>query len=344
VLLPAAIVFVLFILALELALLRQGIHPTVTDSEARWQRERNRADDLGGRALILVGASRMQIDIDLDEARRLTRLEPEQLAVSGANWIPIFQGLANDPEINGTVLVDFDERFVAEPDTASLHVVNDALVYQQHFRRRRLTASPSERAEAALDGALHKLLRSYADDATPWQSLVDRAFGARSTQYIDMAPDRSRAADFARTCPTAILPRSLANGGRVIPLAFKSSTETRRAELAQLIPKLRPEDDTTFLDESRLLHAAAKAIELRGGHVFFIRMPLDGWMKQSYERRYPRAKFWDRFAAEINGGTLNYSDHESLSKFTCPDAFHLDYRDRRAFTASVIRELGLRMQ
>ena len=328
---------------LEALLFAHGIQPTVTDSEARWQKERNRASDLGAQALILVGASRMQIDVDLDEARRLTGLEPVQLAVSGANWIPIFQGLAADPEIRGTVLVDVDEKYIAEPDTEHTNVVNEALIYQEHFQRRHGRPSPSDQAEEWLGDRLRSKLRSYADDATPWQSLVYRAFaGADSSQYITTGPDRSRAADFSRVPdPAVLLPLSLRNLGRNIPLSYKQSVETRRAELQRAVAALQPEDNSTFVDETRTLRSMVEAIANRGGRVYFIRMPQSGWAAESNARRFPRLRFWDQFAEGIGAPTLNSSDVESLSGFPCPDAFHLDYRDRTNFTAALISALSL---
>jgi len=341
ILVPAVVAFALFVVALELALALHGIQPTVTDSEQRWEKERNRASDLGANALIFVGASRMQTDIDLDEARRRTGLEPVQLAVSGANWIPVLQGLASDPEIRGTVVVDYYEKFISSPDADN--IVNNALVYQQHFKRHRGNSPPSERSEEWLTDKLHGLLRSYADDATPFQALLDRALSPkRVDQYMSTSADRSRAADFSKAPSTySWLPYSIKNSGKVIPLSYKSPVNARLAELERVIASLEPEDNGYFIAQTRQLRSMVDSIEQRGGRVFFVAMPESGWLAEMRKKKFPRTRFWDVFVSEVGTTAVDSSEDESLSGFTSPDGSHLDKRDRTNYTAALLTRLGL---
>ncbi len=104
-----------FVGAMELRLAARGFNPSVIDSPRLWARERQRADALGSRALILVGSSRVLLDTDLDTLRRETGLEPVQLAIDGSSFVPVLQGLAEDPAIKGTVLVDLARNVLASP-------------------------------------------------------------------------------------------------------------------------------------------------------------------------------------------------------------------------------------
>src|SRR4051812_27796643 len=109
-----------FISLMEFALAQRRVSPTIVDSKALWVEERARASALGERALVLVGASRMQLDVDLDVLRRRTRLEPVQLAIDGTSFMPILAGLAADPSFRGSVIVDYTDQVVAGSDAVEI--------------------------------------------------------------------------------------------------------------------------------------------------------------------------------------------------------------------------------
>ncbi len=66
-----------------------------------------RAAALGDAAVILVGTSQMQMGIDLPTMQRYSRDTPVQLAISASPFMPVFENLANDPRITGTVIVSW---------------------------------------------------------------------------------------------------------------------------------------------------------------------------------------------------------------------------------------------
>src|SRR5262245_61597495 len=97
---------------MELRLAARGIQPTAADNARLWADQRSRASRLGDRALILVGDSRMHVGIDLDTLRKMTGLEPVQLAIDASSFVPVLGGLADDPRVTGTVVVSFLPRAV----------------------------------------------------------------------------------------------------------------------------------------------------------------------------------------------------------------------------------------
>ncbi len=130
ILLSGLILFTVFVAAMEVRLAIRGIRPTAVDNDAAWIRERARASSLGDHALILIGASRMQTDIDLDVLRIRTGLEPVQLAIDASSFIPILAGLAKDPAIRGTVIVSFMDSTLTTPEDKN----SIANRYQEHVR------------------------------------------------------------------------------------------------------------------------------------------------------------------------------------------------------------------
>ena len=81
---------------MEAVLSLRGFRPTAVDDEPTWILQRHRASTLGPRALILVGASRIQIGIDIDALRDVTGLEPVQLAIDGSSFTLVLKELAAD--------------------------------------------------------------------------------------------------------------------------------------------------------------------------------------------------------------------------------------------------------
>lgn len=340
ILLGALLILAAFVAAMEVRLAARGFRPSVIDSEALWLQQRERASALGSHALILVGASRMQLDMDLHVLQRETGLEPVQLAIDGSPFTPILAGLARDPTIRGTVLVEFEDNVVADPD------LNDQVSgwETQYERQQHQHRVPDfAMSEAYLTDFLHGMLRSYADGTRPITALLQRILNPQPTpQYLTMLPDRSMLADYSRiSIPAIYYGRAIRNLGETVNIAPDTTYAQLDAMLKKRIAALKPVDDTAYRRDSREIAAMADAIKAHGGRVIFIVFPRSGDVKDMDERRYPRKEFWDRFAAATTAPVLNFEDVPALRGFTCPDGSHLDYRDRPRFTRALVAALGL---
>jgi hypothetical protein len=132
------------------------------------------------------------------------------------------------------------------------------------------------------------------------------------------------------------------NLGQEFQLAPDATFDDLDRELKRRIAALAPNDNAVFLQEIQRLRLLAKQIQDRGGRVVFIRLPESGYVREMDERRYPRALFWDHFAAGIGAPTLNFADVAGLKEFNCPDGSHLDYRDRARFTRALLAALDMK--
>ncbi len=337
--LSAIFVAALFIVALEVRLAARGFRPTSTDSEWSWVVQRARASRLGDRALVLIGASRVLLDVDLDVIRRKTGLEPVQLAIDGSSFVPVLEDLANDPSITGTVLTGYQDNVIASKDgeNAAAGFVG---AWQRHQRAHGVPNFSS--TEAALTDWLHGKLRSYADGARPLTSLTTRIVAPKPTpQYLVTMPDRSWLADYSKVdMPGFYYGRVQRTLGEDVAIRPGMSWTDLDAEIRRRIDAM-PVADASMVDErSRNIAAMARKIEARGGHVEFAAFPTDGLVRAIDEKRYPRAMFMDRFAAIVGTKTISPSDAPALAAFKCPDGSHIDYRDRPAFTTALTDALG----
>jgi len=328
--------------ALETALALRGYTPSLADSYPLWEQQRRRVDKLGSRALVLVGNSRMQIDLDLDTLRRETDLEPVQLAVGGASFLPVMKGLAEDSAVTGTVLVNLEPQELAvNTDADAAYKFESQYRHAPHTR-----VTDFADVEAALVGELRVRLRSYADGTDPLDALLLRVLvDDPHIQYVKTFPDREQVADFSKVkLPELYYVRALHDLPAAPALKSGETLEEERRAIEATIAALEPEDNHAFLKELPALAAMVAAIQARGGRVLFIRLPRTGYLRQIDDRRFPRALFWDRFRDAVHAPALDFETVPVLQAFDCPDGSHLDVGARAPFTMALVGALGLHKQ
>lgn len=324
---------------LEGALAARGFRPTVVDSPAVWARERLHASEAGPRALILVGASRAQLDVDLGAFAEATGKQPVQLAIDGSSYIPVLADLAADDRVTGTVIVDY-QGGVPDPDYRGI-----SNLYVDYWRLHERAGSSYDfaRIESALSAWRQGTMRSYADGAGPFAALVARVLAPEATpQYLITLPNRSRDADYSRvSMPAFYYQRVIRNAG-IAALPDLTDDAAVDRELAERIQAL-PQASTANLEANTdRLNDMVRKIEARGGTVVFVMFPRSGLVRAADDAIYPRAVFWDRIVPLAGGKGLYYADEPALRDFTCPDGSHLDVHDKRRFTLALARSLETR--
>jgi len=335
----ALLIAVVFTALMELGLAARGFERSINDSAWLWRQERARASELGERALILIGGSRMQLDIDLDVLRERTGLEPVQLAIDGSSFMLVLEGLAADPTITGTVWVDYADHLITDlrkEDKA-------AAVYQREFERVRREPIPplGEDIEGWLVLHARDSMRSLADGARPIDSLLSRLLNPEPTaQYLLTRSDRSRAADYSKVkMPEFALARALRHLGKqtINPDGLPPYVIQRHIE--ERIAELQPRGTERFMAGIQRVRTSVDRIQSRGGQVIFVVLPKSGYVKAIDDRLYPRERFWDLFVADVLAPVLHFSDSKDLGEFRCPDGSHLDQLSRQHFTAALSKNL-----
>jgi hypothetical protein len=339
----AFLMLLAYVATTEIALTRRGFEATVHDSEARWLKERRKASALGPRALVLVGASRMQLDFDLNSLRQRTGLEPVQLAIDGSSYVPVLQGLARDPSIRGTVVLDLMPGPVsleAESSGASRSYQTD----YDAMASRRIQWPSYGVVEDELADRVRSGLISYADGGRPWDALLNRLVNTQTTpQYLATLPDRSRRADYGSVkMPDFYLSRVIRHLGNPAEIEADQPSDRLAEQLAAYVRRLGPRPQDAQTEKGLVdLQRAVSAIQSRGGKVIIAVLPTSGLVQESDARRFPRQIYWDRVVATTTARTVHWQDHPSLSGFSCPDGSHLDRRDTAAFTDAFITVAGL---
>lgn len=333
------ILLLVVVALLEGVLAARGFKVTVVDSPALWARERLSASEAGRNALILVGASRAQLDVDMGALAEATGMEPVQLAIDGSSYVSVLADLAADDRVTGKVVVDYQGGV---PDPGFQDAAMRYVQYWHHSNRIGATYDFA-RIESALVAWRQGTSRIYADGAGPLAALVSRVLAPSATpQYLVTLPTRSRDADYSRVpMPAFYIQRVMRNAGidRLPPLPDYAAVEHELGERIQALPQASAEN---LVKNAGLVGQMVRRIEARGGEVIFVMFPRSGLVRAADDVIYPRAVFWDRVVPLAGGKGLYYADEPSLRHFTCPDGSHLDFRDKRRFTLALVAALEAR--
>src|SRR5436309_284771 len=88
-----------------------GYVPNIRDSAELWSIERDRIYATKKIPLVLLGASRIEYGVDMQQLKQLLpRYQPVMLAYNGHYPLAALRDLANDDRFHGVVLCDIDAR------------------------------------------------------------------------------------------------------------------------------------------------------------------------------------------------------------------------------------------
>ncbi|HEY4178711.1 MAG TPA: hypothetical protein VGM90_17815 [Kofleriaceae bacterium] len=301
---------------MEVVTRASGQRPNVIDDPFLWSLSRRHVDN-DPHQVVLMGASRMAIAYSPTAFHEVApRTRVVQLAISDHLPLAVLGDLAADPTFRGIAVVDLIESEMAMP-----LLTTQSKEYVDRFHA--LWRAP---------GALaNRYLASYAQSelaqlAFGGRRLIMFLIGKRSLPgpgLVALDRDRTSHPDY-----------DLAPPGTLRIKADK--------RLDNLAPAPPPSEWLAKLDTE--LEPMVRAIEARGGHVVVIRLPISGKLSTAIDERYPRAQYWDAFAARTHAIVINAKDIPAMATLECPDEMHLGAPGQAAFSrdlATALRERKL---
>jgi hypothetical protein len=284
----------------------RGQRPSVTDYPISWSLARHEVDD-DPRAVAFVGTSRMQLAYS---ARAFAEAAPDlhgvQLAINGVPAIGILQDLAADEHFRGLAVVDADEWDIAWGDPYAM-----AKPYVE--RSHALWRAPGALANRVLAGYAQEHLAVLAIGGRPIAtSLVHGRWPAPTWVVADR--DRISHGDSHLTDAATL----------------RAKADKRLTNFDT--PPLPPD---AWLANAAAFEPLVAQIRAHGGDVMFVRLPISGRLAEGFAKFYPRAQYWDTFAARSSAHVLHYQDMPVARDLTCPDEMHLDFADQDTFTRTL---------
>jgi hypothetical protein len=295
-----------------------GTEPSYVNSKGLWAIQRRRIDAGEGDATVLLGASRVLFDVDLDTWERLSGRRPIQLALEGTSPMAFLEDLADDPKFTGRVLVG-----VAPDVFFSGFMYNGKAL--DYFRRE----SPSQRAGQWL--SMHVL--------EPDLTFLDSDFALATVLHRQAWPLRP-----GMTANTRVRKLSIHAADRNTHMWRKVETDPDYQHMAQQIwiedsdppdVKARAEMDATA--QKQVDRAIAAVAKLRARHVpvVFVRLPSGGQYLPIENRDFPRAATWDVLLARTGAPGIHFEDTPELQGYWLPEWSHLATRERPRFTEAL---------
>ena len=289
----------------------QDYVPSIEDHWELWGINRRFATQQKGRALALIGASRIQLGVHPDVFARSTGIRPLMLAIDGNSPLPVLQNLADDPGFSGLVICSLTPQWLAESKITGRR----AKKWIRKFRQQKW----SSRLETRLSSAVQQRFVFRFPGLSPgrvWSHLVHDE--PLKKVYAPMRMDRYRSANYAKSDL----------------LRLKKAREKRVLQLAQSTIPLNP---AAYGERLEQVSEWVASIEQRGGQVLFVRMPSTGVIRETEEVAWPRHRYWDPFSELVKGKAIHFEDYPTLAGFTCPDGSHLDGDDAVRFTEELVK-------
>lgn len=290
--------------ALELALRRDGMRPSIADSKYLWAQHRNMAKE-GAAVIILVGSSKFQgaIDPALIE-RRIPSTSVANLAMHGKSPFPVLSDLARDREVVGTVLVEFmPSRFFRHEH----HTVRDTEAHIRSMDRLPVVSG--------VETAVRHWFQSQFVVVSRWLSPRRLVLWALGREHDVLALSRSYSNRFS---------------ARRFPENFPSPAYNWNSDnLSQLELERRVEE----------LRAWVQAIEGRGGRVVFVNLGASGTAREMEEQLWPEPQGWSWFRAQFPANSLGPEDLRGMNGIVYPDGIHADATDTTRLTRSLVDAL-----
>lgn len=303
----AGLILVTAVVCLEIVVRSQGIVPSVVDSKDLWSQVRS--DVYGADKVALIGGSRSLLDMSPETFERLRPgLEMRQLSLGGTWGLAVLRDLAADPDFDGFVIASVRAealepvRWDAQQDYVDWY--HREWGYNRGVSVRLRTALSERLALVSPAISLPRLTRWIVDER------------ALPRQWLVFHGDRSVHADFTKweRVPDAMV----------------------RAVFAEEFERhpISPPDE--WLAATAPVEAWIEQIQGRGGRVAVVRFPTSRSHWQVDEENYPRALYWNRFAARTAAVAIHFRDDPELAALPLPDATHLDYTMAPVFTERLV--------
>jgi hypothetical protein len=327
----ALLVFLILMASWEAWVRSEGVHPSYRNSDNLWAEQRRRIDSGEGDGWVFTGSSRVLFDMQLAVWERLDGRRPIQLAIEGTSPISVIEGLADDEDFTGSLLVGVAPGLFFsgyEYRAAAIRQYQDETISQWLGHRISILVEPYL-AFYNSDYALPKVIKRQ-----DWPHREGVESGLEVRKLSDMGRDRN-----TRMWDRLEYDEEYQNLARFIwaegwkPMSERTPEERQRND----------EGRATQLDRAQ---AAVEKLHAKGATVVFVQMPYEGHYASSEPDGHPRELSWDPLLERTGALGLHFHDHEEMQGYWLPEWSHMTGSEADRFTEVfynlVMRELAAR--
>ena len=317
--LVAILVSFAFVTGIELLLRANGHHRGLATDLDDWASVRETVYDPEGKVIVLLGASRMQLNIDTASLRqRYPDYTVAQLAINGCAPMYALEDLANDPQFKGIVVCSIMMGTLPESGWSGQEK------YVAHYHK-------SNNINSKINRTISLFKKDNLVISDPRIKLFNIVKGFATEKkmmepfFIHGLSDRSCKADYSKCTEEQLM--------QFVPEVMRQKNKP------QLTLNTNPQK---WLKEVQVVETLVQKIHARGGKVIFVRMPTSDELWDYEQQVIPKSLFWDCFVETTSAETIHFKEVATLKSFHCPDRSHLDYRDTEKFTSALFDEISSR--
>lgn len=284
-----------------------GFQGMPNDDIGLWCLARSRVRDSDPDQYVLIGTSRMQVDLDTATfARAAGTKDPVQLAIVGAQPGPVLRHLAGQELFQGIVVCDFFPSAVFNLNPGeTLSIPTD---YVKAYDNRSATLLIERRLKLSAELSLASMNCRFF----PFHALRKWIYqGKLPHPNMFLEPDRWWKVDYASLDP-AQKAFSMEDDHRPVPMPLE--------QLAGVVQDIE---------------TSVGRIQERGGRVVFVRFPVSDGFLEMESRLFPRDPYWNALAGHTQAVTIHFEDYPALAGFVPADGSHLDCLDAPPFSQAL---------
>ena len=301
-----------------------GDYDKLTNFATHWAEERRILDEPDhGVRVALLGSSRMLWGADLDILEQSLGTRPLQLAIAGTSPALMFEGIVEDTDFDGLVLVGV---------TPFLFNRLDSGAYGGEALRWFDNPSPSEKAGDSIHDVLSRYFGFLDDGFRLFELMNHYATFADRDGALDLNAEPWKLGNHYADRQTDMWPPIEVEGSfdNAQILAFWMGGLSREPEGPEAMEEMVQATVEFFAPLVEQLRA-------RGGDVVFIRMPSSGkYLEYDLTTKY-RELTWDPMAEAIDGIWINSMDYAELSsELEIPEWSHLSRKSQDDFSLRIV--------
>jgi len=311
VLLTLILVLTLFFVITEIILRRSQFPIRHSDTNVLWCLQREKIPALGQGDVVLLGASRMLTDFDLEVFRnRYPQRKIIQLAISGTrSSYPIFRDIVLNTDFNGTVIIDEQPKFMCQDDYPQEKKVE--YFYNQWTIVRKILA-----LIRAFFQSRFVVFGAGVSVMNFWLKIVKEK-GLPTPPYDEIHQDRSYFVHYDTVDYTKMR-------------AYRMNSTKKWAGKKEIIPP-----ELWYEKVGKWIDLNDEFIR-RNGRVIFVRLPVSKDRFELENSKMPKADYWDKFGSTPGVNTIHFHDYPELSSVEVPDSSHLGKKERKHFTHALL--------
>jgi hypothetical protein len=296
-------------------MLRQsGLQPDFIDNRALWMSSRHLLATPDTAAIALLGASRMQRGVDVDELANSLQRPIVQLAVEGTSGLPVLENLAADPRFRGTVVVSIAPAFSFNRKLSKLDEGN-----QTDWVRAYVGQSQSRRMEQELRLFVQNKLAFRSLDAS-----ISRV--SRSIFFAGALPSP----DYKKTHRNRFVSIDQSKFDQEVDQDGIVALYTRNSEAYEA---------KGFAELLQYFAAVVEVLNNKGCKVVILQLPSEGKVLEFEKQHFPANRFWDEMKRNINAKFVHFEDYPQLNGYLSADGSHIAAEKATEFTRQLAKVL-----